>query len=74
VSRDRFAITPDGESGLHYLCAGYQAFFRHIDPAMTAMADLLRQRLPAADVMTVVQRDDPQRPRNSPCPCGGRRK
>ena len=68
--KDRFAITPDGESGLHYLCAGYQAFFRHIDPTMKSMADLLRRRQPAADLMSAVQRDDLQRPRNSPCPCG----
>ena len=69
--KDRFAITPDGESGLHYLCAGYKAFFRHIDPTMKSMADLLRRRQPAADVMNAVRRDDLQRPRNSPCPCGG---
>jgi len=41
--RNRFIATPDGEPGLNYLCAGYKAFFHHIDPAMTAMAGLLRQ-------------------------------
>ncbi len=72
--KDRFTSTPDGESGLHYLCAGYQSFFRHIDPTMAAMAEHLRRRRPVADVMATVQRADQQRPRNSPCPCGGGRK
>ena len=41
--KDRFLTTPEGEPGLHYLCAGYQRFFRHVDEPMRAMADLLRR-------------------------------
>jgi uncharacterized protein len=41
--KDRFLTTPDGEPGLHYLCAGYQRFFRHVDEPMRVMATLLRQ-------------------------------
>ena len=41
--KDRFIETPDGEPGLNYLCAGYKAFFGHIDRPMRAMSDLLRQ-------------------------------
>jgi uncharacterized protein len=41
--KDRFIRTPDGEPGLHYLCAGYRRFFRHIDEPMRVMADLLRR-------------------------------
>ena len=41
--KDRFLTTPDGEPGLHYLCAGYQRFFRHVDEPMRVMAGLLRQ-------------------------------
>ena len=49
--RNRFTTTPDGEGGLNYLCAGYKAFFRHIDPAMKTMADLLRRGRYADEVM-----------------------
>ena len=41
--KNRFTLTPDGEPGLNYLCAGYLAFFTHIDGLMTMMADLLRR-------------------------------
>ena len=40
--KNRFTLTPDGEPGLNYLCAGYKAFFTHIDGLMRLMADLLR--------------------------------
>ena len=47
--KDRFLYTADGEPGLNYLCGGYHAFFKHIDPAMKTMASLLRAgRAPAA--------------------------
>ena len=49
--RNRFLLTPDGEEGLNYLCAGYKAFFRHIDHPMKIMANLLRGGKDAADVM-----------------------
>ena len=46
--KDRFITTPDGEPGLHYLCAGYQRFFRHVDGPMRVMADLVRRGEDAA--------------------------
>ena len=49
--RNRFIHTPDGEAGLNYLCAGYKAFFRHIDRPMKIMAELLRKGGDAAGVM-----------------------
>lgn len=49
--RNRFIETPDGEPGLNYLCAGYKRFFRHIDPAMRTMADLIRNGRYADEIM-----------------------
>jgi uncharacterized protein len=48
--KDRFLTTPDGEPGLHYLCAGYQRFFRHVDEPMRVMAGLLGRGEDAAGV------------------------
>ena len=48
--KDRFLTTPDGEPGLHYLCAGYQRFFRHVDEPMRVMAALLRQGADATGI------------------------
>ena len=39
------------EDGLNYLCAGYRAFFTHIDAPMKAMASLLRQGRYADEIM-----------------------
>lgn len=49
--KNRFISTPDGEPGLNYLCAGYQAFFRHIRPVMEQMATELQAGRSAANVM-----------------------
>jgi uncharacterized protein len=49
--RNRFITTPDGEPGLNYLCAGYKAFFKHIDQPMKAMARLLQQGRLAAEII-----------------------
>lgn len=53
--RNRFISTPTGESGLNYLCAGYKMFFNHIDPAMRAMATLVRQNRFADEIMQMSQ-------------------
>jgi len=79
--KDRFITTPDGEPGLNYLCAGYKRFFRHIDPAMRTMADLLRQGRAPAEIMNWVALEDgkwkalaSKMGRNQVCPCGSGKK
>ena len=47
-----------GEPGLNYLCAGYKAFFYHIDHPMIIMANLLRQHRPPAEITTVMTTGD----------------
>ena len=56
--KNRFIETPDGEPGLNYLCAGYKAFFIHIDRPMKMMATLLRQRRYADEVMQLLAYPD----------------
>jgi len=68
--KNRFTLTPEGEPGLNYLCAGYKAFFTHIGGPMRLMADRLRQGGFADEVMTAFA----QAQRNEPCPCGSGRK
>jgi uncharacterized protein len=52
--KNRFIDTPDGEPGLNYLCAGYKAFFTHIDRPMQMMAELLRQGRFADEAMAML--------------------
>jgi uncharacterized protein len=53
--RNRFIETPDGEPGLNYLCAGYRAFFTHVDGPMRLMADRIRQGGFADEVMPLLR-------------------
>jgi len=53
--KHRFAKSCDGEPGLHYLCAGYGKFFRHIRKYLQAMTTLLEHGYPAAQVMEAVK-------------------
>jgi uncharacterized protein len=52
--KDRILTTPDGEPGLNYLCAGYKAFFSHIDRPMKLMAREIRLRRSPANVMAIL--------------------
>jgi len=79
--KNRFITTPDGEPGLNYLCAGYRAFFRHIDGPMRFMANELRHGRAPANVMAHVAAGDRQlrehfraARRNDACPCGSGQK
>jgi uncharacterized protein len=79
--KNRFMTTPDGEPGLNYLCAGFKHFFRHADPTMKILANLLRQGRCAAEIMQTNRQQDRMHAggmnkvgRNEPCPCGSGKK
>ena len=56
--KHRFIRTPDGEEGLNYLCAAYKQFFRHIDPYMRTMGELLRGGQAAAGIMEILRQEE----------------
>jgi uncharacterized protein len=79
--RNRFINTPDGEPGLNYLCAGYKAFFGHVDRPMRIMAQLLKSRRYADEVMGILAAEENTAAqtvekvgRNELCPCGSGKK
>lgn len=80
--KNRFIHSPDGETGLNFLCAGYKAFFNHVDQPMKIMAGLLRQRRLPAEIMKIIAAEEEEQlqqayanaKRNEPCPCGSGRK
>ncbi len=79
--KDRFITTPDGEPGLNYLCAGFKAFFHHIDGAMRYMVNELNHERPPANIMAALAQSDAAQEaaihhasRNDPCPCGSGKK
>ena len=76
--KNRFINTPDGDPGLNYLCAGYRAFFNHVDRPMKIMATLLRQNRAPSEITKIIANDQEENlksafaiaKRNDPCPCG----
>ena len=72
--KNRFIQTPDGEFGLNYLCAGYKAFFHHIDRPMRIMAELLNRNEAPARIMQLIRKEGlmpafVKAKRNEACPC-----
>jgi uncharacterized protein len=53
--KHRFTMTCNDEPGLHYLCAGYRKFFRHIRKYLRAMTQLLENDLPVSLIMEAVK-------------------
>ncbi len=75
--KNRFIRTPDGETGLNYLCAGYKRFFTHCRPFVAEVAaEWRRQNLgkQSAAEAAAPARPGSQPGRNDPCPCGSGKK
>jgi uncharacterized protein len=72
--KDRFIATPDGEPGLNYPCAGFKAFFHHVDGPMRTMGSLLASGRAPAEIVDLYAAADARRGRNEPCTCGSGRK
>jgi uncharacterized protein len=72
--KDRFAMSPYGEPGQHYLCPGYKQFFHHVRPAMDAMCALLRAGRAPAELMADYATTDAARGQHETCPCGSGRR
>jgi uncharacterized protein len=75
--KNRFTLTPDGEPGLNYLCAGYMAFFHRVDEPNKIMASLMQRGRRASDVMAILAEKAEQLQQalkaaqlEDPCPCG----
>jgi uncharacterized protein len=79
--KNRFVMTPEGDPGINYLCAGYMAFFRHIDRPARIIARLVKTGRQASEVVPLMVQLDASLAtalaaagRNDPCPCGSGRK
>jgi uncharacterized protein len=72
--KDRFISTPEGEPGLNYLCAGFKAFFHHVDGPMRYMCEQLRRGAAPSQIVQLYAAEDAKRGRNTPCTCGSGRK
>lgn len=52
----RILNTPEGDSGLNYLCEGYRFFFQHVTHYMDYMANEFKNKRAPANVMSAVKK------------------
>ena len=72
--KNRILLTPAGEPGLNWLCAGLKHFFGHTDRRMRLLAEILERGGEASEIMTLLAAESHATGRNQPCPCGSGRK
>jgi len=58
----------------NYLCEGYKVFFRYTQPYLEAIAQALRNQMPANHYHHFLAASGLAPGRNSPCPCGSGKK
>lgn len=68
--KNRFVVSPEGEQGLNYLCAGYKEFFNHARFPMKLMAGIIRRGRDAKEVIEILDQVFSNTHRLDPCPCG----
>ena len=68
--KNRFMVSPEGEQGLNFLCAGYKDFFNHAGFSMKLMAGIIRRGRDAKEVMEIMDQVFSNTHRLDPCPCG----
>ena len=75
--KNRFIQTPDGESGLNYLCTGYKIFFNHCRSFVEEIGRQSRQPQPSIRPPEIPSKSTASFQdvgRNDPCPCGSGKK
>jgi uncharacterized protein len=51
--KHRFTKTPEGESGLNYLCAGYLHYLQHVTPFLKLIAELIQAGRQPEEIMAM---------------------
>ena len=78
--KDRLILTPDGEAGLNYLCAGFKLFFTHCRPFVNEVSELWSKQNSITNGSSLQTRavsrhkEQIKTGRNNPCPCGSGKK
>lgn len=68
--KNRFVLSPEGEEGLNFLCAGYKEFFNHASFPMKLMTGIIRRGSDAKEVMAILDQAFSNTHRLAPCFCG----
>ena len=72
--KNRILLTPEGEPGLNWLCAGLTEFFAHTESYMRRLAVILERGGEAREIMAQLADESRTTGRNDPCPCGSGKK